>query len=297
MTGYARPAVRSACISVALLALLASSAAAEAPGYHAVVLSVGGDAPERDAREVRQAVAAALGRDGVRVLPEGELALRVPPSRLTGCDDARCARSLGRELSVAMVAAVATWQQEGQTASITVSLLLGEAEAYAASEEVEGRTIAEAAAAAVRGAQNARGRASTLAAEAAESEPAAETEVEVEVEEASNESPASETSEPPERSLEEWVLPGVLGVVGLALVAGAVYALMPEECTLEGASGVCLRGNGPNMGLGVLFGITGGLSIAGALVWLIVGGLPADMGNIDVVLGPDGGGLGWRGTF
>ena len=259
-------------------------------GYHVVVLSVGGDAPEGVAREAREAVAAALVAEGLRVLPEGDLALRFPPSRLRGCDSAACAWALGRELGVSMVAAVATWQREGRAASITVSLVTGERRAHAASEDVGERTVQETAARAVRGAQDARARALIVEGSAGAEPDEAE-------DERDTNAPLVEEQRPRERSLEEYVLPGVLGAVGLALAASAVYALMPEECSLVGASGVCLRGDAPNIGLGVVFAITGGLSIAGAIIWLVVGGMPSSMGRIDVVLGPDGGGLGWRGTF
>lgn len=262
----------------------------EEAGYHVVVLSVGGDAPEGVAREAREAVAAALVAEGLRVLPEGDLALRFPPSRLRGCDSAACAWALGRELGVSMVAAVATWQREGRAASITVSLVTGERRAHAASEDVGERTIQETAARAVRGAQDARARALIVEGSAGAEPDEAE-------DERDSNAPLVEEQRPRERSLEEYVLPGVLGAVGLALAASAVYALMPEECSVVGASGVCLRGDAPNIGLGVVFAITGGLSIAGAIIWLVVGGMPSSMGRIDVVLGPDGGGLGWRGTF
>lgn len=262
----------------------------DAPRFHAVVLTVGGDAPEGDARQAREAVAAALERDGVRVLPEGDLALRMPPSRLRGCGSVACAWSLGRELGVSMVAAVATWQRDGRAASITVSLIVGAERAHTASEDVGERSIAETAALAVRGAQDARARALVI-------EGSAGAEPDEVRDERDTNAPEIEAPAPRERSIEEYVLPGVLGVVGLALAASAVYALMPEECSLTGASGVCLRGSAPNIGLGVVFAVTGGLSIAGAILWLIVGGMPAQMGTIDVVLGPEGGGLGWRGTF
>jgi hypothetical protein len=270
-----------------------SAPAAESePGYHVVVLSVGGDAPAGMAREAREAVATALARDGLRVLPEGDLALRFPPSRLRGCDSAACAWALGSELGVSMVAAVATWQQEGRAASITVSLVVGERRAHAASEDIGERTRAETAPAAVRGAQDARARALIVEGSAGASEPEPD-----EADERDTNAPVVEVPRARERSLEEYVLPGVLGAVGLALAASAVYALMPEKCSLTGASGVCLRGDAPNIGLGVVFAVTGGLSIAGAILWLVVGGMPAGMDRIDVVLGPDGGGLGWRGRF
>src|SRR5690606_10887265 len=79
------PAMRRLAALALVLAAAAPAAAQEAQ-HDVVVLSVGGDAPEDAAREVRQAVAAALEADGLRVLPEAELALRVPPGRLHGCD-------------------------------------------------------------------------------------------------------------------------------------------------------------------------------------------------------------------
>lgn len=276
-------------VATLVAAPVAAQEAQDEAAHHVVVLSVGGDAPEAMAREAREAVAAALERDGLRVLPEGELALRMPPARLRGCDSIACAWSLGRELGVSMVAAVATWQHEGRAASVAVSLVVGEERAHAASEDLGERTLAEAAALAVRGAQDARGRALLVEG------PARDPEV---VDAGDSNTPVVE--EPPaarERSIEEYVLPGVLGLVGLALTASAVYALLPEECTLRGPSGECLRGNAPNVGLGVVFAVSGGLAIAGSILWLIVGGMPAQMGRIDVVLGPEGGGLGWRGTF
>lgn len=288
------------CLASLALLLLAAPASAqdEAPAYDVVVLSVGGDAPAAIAREAREGVTTALEADGLRVLPEGDLALRMPPSRLHGCDSIGCAWSLGRELRVSMVAAVATWQTEGSASSITVSLVVGERRAHAATEELGARTLREAATAAVRGAQDARGRA--LLVEGSTGAAPDRTGASEEAEEDARDENAPEIEEAPaqrERSLEEYVLPGVLGVVGLALVAGAVYALMPEQCELRGPSNTCLRGNGPNVGLGAVFAVTGGLAVAGAILWLIIGGAPPTMGRIDVVLGPDGGGVSWGDTF
>lgn len=271
------------CLLVLLFATPAAAQERE-PQHHVAVLSVGGDAPPSVAREAREAVAVALERDGLRVFPEGDLALRFPPSRLAGCDSIACAWSLAGELGVSMIAAVATWRGEGGAASVTVSLVVGEARAHAATEDVGDGGLAAAASRATRGAQDARRRA-LLVEGSASAEPVQHEE----------EEPAAPVAR--ERGLEEYVLPTVLGVVGLALTAAGVYALLPEQCDLRAPSGVCLRGNGPNVGLGAVLAVTGGLSIAGAIVWLIVGGLPSQMGRIDVVLGPDGGGLGWRGTF
>jgi hypothetical protein len=299
--------VRRLFVAILVLCAAAPAAAQNAEdAYHVVVLSVGGDAPEALAREVREAVAVALAADGLRVLPEADVALRVPPSRLRGCSSTACAWELGRELGVSMVAAVATWHTDGRADSITVSLVVGRDRAHAASADSGRRSIAATAAAAVRGAQDARARAMNVERSAAsapsERESAASEGADGErgaIEPTTGSAPAERAPVARDRgrSLEEWVLPGILGAVGLAFAAGAVYALMPEECELSGPSGACLRGSAPNVGLGVLLAVTGGLSVAGAIVWAIVGGMPAEMGRIDVVLGPEGGGLGWRGTF
>lgn len=255
-----------------------------------VVLSVGGDASEEDARRAREAVAAALTETGAIVLGESDLSLRVSPARLRGCTDTACAHALGRELRVSLVAAVATWGESGAS-SLTVSLVLGRDRSYAATETIRGGDLPAAARAAVAAAQAARRRA-LLIGGAVSADPDAESDDRVE-------RPGSQTGEPErhERSLEEWVLPGLLGVVGLALAATSVYALLDQQCALRGGSGVCLRGSDPNYGLGVLFAVTGALSVAGAILWLAVGGSPASMGPIDVVLGPDGGGVVGRGRF
>jgi hypothetical protein len=308
----ARAAVLASLVCLVAVATAApvraqQPSAGETPSVVAV-LSVGGDAPESFARLARAAVAAALVDEGVRVLPEGDLALRVPPSRLRGCDSARCAWDLAREVGASSVAAVATWRGEGgevssvtmssvTVSSVTVSLVSGPERAHAATEDVRDGDVGAGAVRALRAAQAAQVRAllvegagpSVSAAEGGGGEAAlrgSEGEADEQVEGA-----------PRARSLEEYVLPTILGVVGLALTAASVYALMPEQCALSGPSGVCLRGEGPNVGLGVVFAVTGGLSIAGAIAWLIVGGSAPSMGSIDVVLGPEGGQLGWRGRL
>ena len=67
---------------------------------------------------------------------------------------------------------------------------------------------------------------------------------------------------------------------------------------MRGPSGTCLRGDGPNAPAGVTLAVAGGLSVVGAVVWLVTGAaaLPTQP-RIDVVLGPAGGSLGARGTF
>lgn len=252
------------------------------------VLSVGGDASRSDARRARAAVAAALRGDGMTPLPDSDVSLRISPSRLSGCQETRCAFAFGAELDVAFVAAVTTWAGDDGPSSVTVSLILGADRAYAATEDVGGPGLAAAASAAVSGAQDARRRAVIVEGASSAPDPHEPDE---------EEDDRDETVLSRERSLEEWILPSLLGVVGLGLVGTAVYALLDEQCEVRGVSGVCLKGSAPNYGLGILFSITGALSIGGAILWLIVGGQPQNAGSIDMVIGPDGGAVGYRGRF
>ena len=275
---------------VALTLLLLVVAPDIGAAQDVVVMSLGGDAPTAIARQAREAVAAALTEDGLEVLPDADLGLRVSPARLAECQQTACAYAIGRELGVSMVAAVATWTADGEASSLTISLIVGPTRSHTATEEVTDAGLLAAARAAVTAAQSSRRRA--LIIEGSSSPvPHAET--------SSGFSTTSPGEEPPgqpsvlqaERSLEEWILPSLLGVVGLALVGTAVYAMLGESCDQFGSSGVCLRGTRPNYGLGVTFAIVGGLSIAGALLWLIVGGEPTPMEDIDVVFGRDGVGV------
>jgi hypothetical protein len=287
-----RPIVLSALLFAALSC--AARALAQEPEQqadtapHVVVMSIGGDAPEAIAREVREAVGAALQRDAMRVMSEGDLELAINPSRLAECRAIACAHAIGRELGVATVAAVTTWMNGDTPRSIAVSLIVAATRAHTAREDLGERTIADTAAAAVRGAQDARARALLV-----EGSLDPETAVQQAEERAAPPPP------PPsgERSLESYVLPAIMGAVGLGLGALAVYALIDENCAVRADSGLCLRGDRPNIGLGAVTAIVGGLLIAGAIVWLIVGGDAPPAQTIDVVVGPEGGGVSWRGTF
>jgi hypothetical protein len=281
-------------VTMTLGMLLAVSASAQEPASdepapqapHVVVLSMGGDAPEAIAREAREAVAAGLAQDGMRVLSEGDVALRMPPSRLRDCSDIACAHALGLELGVATVAAVTVWMTGEAASAVTVSLIVSETRAHTASEDVR-TNLAAASSAAVRGAQQARSRALLV-------------EGSVDPERAVREAEERAVIPPPEaqeRPIEQYVLPTIMGALGLVFVGTSVYALMDEQCSLRGASGVCLRGDRPNIGLGAILAVVGGLAVAGAIVWLVLGGQPQAGGAVDVVVGPDGGGLSWRGSF
>lgn len=274
-----------------IFALLAAPAwaqeAAPSDAPHVIVVSVGGDAPEPLAREAREVVTAALERDGMRVMSEGDIALRVPPSRMRACDAIACAHALGVELGVATVAAVAVWMSGEAPGSVTVSLIVSETRAHTASEDVGEGGLAAAASAAVTGAQQARSRALLV-----------EGSVDVETSVREAEQRATPPAPPPaERPVEQYVLPAIMGGVGLVLAAVSVYAYIGEQCFDRGPSGVCLRGDRPNIGLGAIMTTVGGLMIGGAIVWLVFGGEAQAGGPIDIVVGPEGGGLTWRGTF
>ena len=254
-----------------------------------VVLSIGGDAPADRARRARGAVAGALRDDGMRILPDADVALSVSPARLRACRATSCTYEIGRSLDASMTAAVAVWDD----GSLTVSLITGPERSQSATETIDGDDVEGAAQRAVDAAQAARLRAVLVEGTSRH--------IEEDDEPDSTGGVAIEEPVTPlnrERSLEEWILPSVLGVAGLGLVGLGVYALLDEICEVEGASGTCLRGSRPNVGLGVTSTILGTLSIAGAIIWIVVGGQPnPSMGNIDVVLGPDGGMLVGRGTF
>lgn len=262
------------------------------PAPDVAVLSVGGDASRTQARRARRAVAAALVAEGMTPVPDADVALQVSPSALAACSDAACAYTFAAPLNVRMVAVVTTWAGDDGPSSLTVSLLLGPRRSHSATEDVGDDGLQRAATRAVRGAQESRRQA--LLVSGVSAEPDDPTEID---EPEPNERQESFLNR--DRPLEQWVLPSLLGIVGIGLVGTAVYALLDEQCDQFAASNpeICLRGTRPNYGLGILFSVTGALSIAGAILWLVVGGEPAQTGTIDVVLSPEGGGASYSGRF
>lgn len=279
-------------VLVALLCLMPVAAHAQAS---AVVLSLGGDAPEGPAREARVRVASVLEGEGASVVPDADVAMRISPTRLTDCRAAACAVEIAGELEAERVYAVSVWMREGAPGSVTVSVIESESRSHSASAEVGEAGLLAAVDDALTQARGAQTRAAILEGPAVRRDPEDE-----EPEDPDRPTQVEQPTSPlqTERSLEEWILPSVLGVVGLALVGFSVYALLEEQCTRRSTvSDLCLAGSSPNIGLGVTFAIVGTLSIAGAIIWLIVGGQPPEMEQIDVVFGPDGGGVQWRGNF
>jgi len=275
--------MRVALIAVLLVALAPAAARAQ----DVVVLSLGGDAPAGVAREAREGVAAAIAAGGDSVVPDADLALQVPPARLAECRASACAFAIGREIGASMVAAVATWMTDGEASSLTVSLIVGPDRSHTATEEVGEAGLAAAAAAAVEAAQASRRRALLIEGSSRPEPEAVETPDRPEIApEHGGDSSGSPLHN--ERSLEEWILPSLLGVMGLGLVGVSVYAMLDSTCDVRGREGTCLAGSNPNYGLGVTMAVIGGLSIAGAILWLIVGGDAPQMESIDVVMGPGG---------
>jgi hypothetical protein len=89
----------------------------------------------------------------------------------------------------------------------------------------------------------------------------------------------------------------MLAAFGAAGVGLGVYGLLDGTCELRGALGTCLRGEDPNVPVGVTLTVAGILALGGAVVWFVTGAVVADQPRIDVVLGPDGGAVMARGRF
>lgn len=303
MDGAAIPcelrAVRPLSFIIAVLACLQPALAARAAD--AVVLSIGGDAPESVAERARAAAEAALASDGASVVPVGEVALRIAPSRLRAIASLSDARSVAFDLEARMVVGVAVWMSgEGESASpesVVVSLLVG-SRTFSATQ-VLGETELEAGARLameeVRGQQ-----ARALMLEGPGFEAASEA-----TPEAGSEGESAEVAATPQAPEADQTLgfdvigPTMLGAFGAAGVGLGVYALMDSICTQRGPlTGVCLRGEDPNPSVGVTLTVAGVLALAGAVIWFVTGAtISADQPRIDVVVGPEGGSLAVRGVF
>jgi len=273
-------------------------AASPARAADAVVLSVGGDAPAEAAMDARRAAAEVLGGDGVDVLPEADLAVRIAPARLRALSSLDEARALAFELEARLLVAVAVWRGAEGTAAgeVTVSLVAG-ARNFTATVAVGSEGTGAAAAEAVRAARRQQTEALVLLGPSAPDtrvRPAAEQSAS-----GPDEDVAPGPAAPPRAPQgQDVVAPTMLGACGLAGVGLGAYALLGEVCEVRGPSGTCLRGDGPNAPAGVTLAVAGGLSVVGAVVWLVTGAaaLPTQP-RIDVVLGPSGGSLGARGMF
>lgn len=303
MDGAAIPcelrAVRPLSFAIAVLACFHPSLPARAAD--AVVLSIGGDAPESVAERARAAAEAALVSDGASVVPAGEVALRIAPSRLREIGSLAEARSVAFDLEARMVVGVAVWMSgEGESAapdSVVVSLLVG-SRTFSATQALGGGEIEAGARLAMEDVRGQQARALMIEGPGFEAAPEATPESG-----SDGETPAASGS-PPAPAADQTlgfdvIGPTMLGAFGAAGVGLGVYALMDSICTQRGPlTGVCLRGEDPNPSVGVTLTVAGALALAGAVIWFVTGAtISADQPRIDVVMGPEGGSLAVRGAF
>lgn len=291
---------RLALASAVLVVATGALGPARAYAAEALVLSIGGDAPDALAREARDAVAAALTADGVSVVPEAELALRIPPARLRGLTSLQDARVLAFELEARVIVGVAVWmraESEPPAAeSVAVSLLAG-SRSFSATCGVGEGGVAAAAGEAMRDVRQQQTRSMLV-----EGPGGGALEEE---EEEGDESPgtgsgtgaggaAGRGDQTPGFDI---VGPTMLGAFGAAGIGLGVYALLDGTCELRAPTGTCLRGDEPNVPLGVTFTVGGALALAGAVIWFVTGAVVVDTTPIEIVLGPEGGGVWARGEF
>lgn len=81
--------------------------------------------------------------------------------------------------------------------------------------------------------------------------------------------------------------PGLVAAVGAAAIGLGVYAALDGECTLRGpTTGVCLRGEAGNPGVGAVFIVGGVAAVTASIAWWIGGGSQDDAAGprIDVVM-------------
>ena len=252
----------------------------------------------------KAAAITALTTDGVAVVPEAELALRVPPARLRAMTSLEDARVLAFELEARVIVGVAVWMRADAdppaAESVAVSVLAG-ARSFSATRAVADGGVAAAAGEAMRDVRQQQTRAMLIeGAGMGSGEPAAPAEPEEDdQEEDDQETPAPPPPAPPGDRTPGFdiVGPTMLGAFGAAGIGLGVYAVLDGTCELRGASGICLRGDDPNVPLGVTFTIAGALALAGAVVWFVTGSTVVDTTPIDIVLGPDGGTVSARGRF
>ncbi len=262
-----------------------------------LVVSLGGDADASLRTPVLQRVQDLLVADGFVVAGQAELVHRVPPSRLT-LSAPSDAVMLAADLSIPRVVCVSVWAVEGHITELALSLhaLSGRRSARESTATAivrEPRTD-EALLLAVRTMVT-----QVLASEraAAMLDPARVT-AEAPVDDApptTTPAPAAATQSATE-PLFGIIGPGLLTAIGAAGLGLGVWGVLDATCDLRGASGVCLRGESNNVGVGAILIITGAASLAGAIAWWVLSPpAPESASRIDLVLGPTGAAL--RGTF
>lgn len=262
-----------------------------------LVVPLGGDAPEDMLAEALDAVRATLAAEGFSVVDPADVAT-IDPARIGAARRVGELRPIATELGASGIATVAVWTSDGAASSVIVSIAPG-ARSFSATHAVEGAALGEAAALATRGAL-VRRRDALLVSAGTSADRSEEHELET---------GHAQVTTPPETH-DDGVLqngqlfgivgPGLLAALGAAGIGAGVYASLDATCDQYAAGGVCLRGERPNYALGIVFIGAGTLALAGAIVWWILGAQSDESSSgprIDVVLGPEGGGLSARGRF
>jgi hypothetical protein len=277
---------------------------ATAPAWGAIVLSFGGDATEAMNAEARDGATAGLVAQGFSVLDEAEISARISPARLSSAGSIDALRAIAHELGAESVVSVAVWTSDGAADSVIVSLAPAEegARSFSATEHVTDTGLGAAAQAATLAALTRRTRAALLGGGSGHVEAEPETVSEGTIAERTTEEhdPWAEEEENPDdaQSLFGIIGPGLLLALGGAGLGLGIYSVLDENCTLRGpVTNVCLQGDGPNVGLGVLLLVGGVLSATGAAVWWITGALTTNEPRVDGIVWQDGGMLRVRGLF
>nr|MDQ3037303.1 hypothetical protein [Myxococcota bacterium] len=229
------------------------------------------------------------------------------------------ARAVAFELEARMIVGVAVWMgapaqdaaapdttapESAAPESVALSLMIG-ARTFSATREVGEGGVAAAAQGAMHDVRAQQTRAMLVEGPAAESEPTGE----APAEDAAATDGAAATATPATTATTtapvdatpafDVIGPTMLGAFGAAGLGLGVYSVLDGTCEQRGAvTGVCLRGEDPNLGVGITLMVAGTLALAGAIVWLATGAaVIADQPRIDMVLGPEGGAVSVRGTF
>lgn len=279
-----------------------------------LVVPVGGDASEAERGRLVDAVASLLRAEGFDVAVPADLVHRVPPSRLASSSaSVEQASRLASELAIARLVCVSAWSGPSGLAEVALSFhALGEGRSIRSAtaggefdsaqplDDVLAPMIARLLASEREAALLDPG--TTMPAPRAQREQSATASVPIAETRASPSEPAGAADAPtaPRRGPEPLfgiLGPGLLAAIGAAGVGLGVWASLDPSCELRGATtGVCLRGEENNLGVGILLIATGALSLAGAVVWWITDAQPPpNEPRIDVVLGPSA--LGLRGWF
>ncbi len=275
-----------------------------------VVVALGGNASEAERAPVLAEVVRRFEAEGFAVLGPAELLHRVPPSRLALRSTEDAAR-LAADQSVPRVACVSVWVEAGAVHELSLSLhalsgarsvrestatgaITAEAGLEAVLTAMVGRVLAAERAAVMLDPGSALGSASDTGSGSASDTGSGSASASGSG--SGSGGVAGSGTDPGPEPLFGILGPGLLAAIGAAGIGLGIWAVLDPTCDRRGVSGVCLRGEDNNVGVGVVLLATGALSLAGSIFWWITGArAPESEPRIDVVLGP--GTAGVRGSF